>query len=73
MVGPIAGGFLSQAAGWRWTFWVLSITVGQPFYSPILQLFNPPILEFFNPSIPLFFYPPILQVFNSLVLLSSYS
>ncbi|KAL9076669.1 MAG: hypothetical protein Q9157_003586 [Trypethelium eluteriae] len=28
VVGPIAGGFLSQAVGWRWTFWVLAITSG---------------------------------------------
>src|SRR6266699_7007825 len=27
-VGPVAGGFLSQAAGWRWIFWVLAITSG---------------------------------------------
>ncbi|PNY28265.1 major facilitator superfamily transporter [Tolypocladium capitatum] len=27
-IGPIAGGFLSQAAGWRWIFWVLVITAG---------------------------------------------
>jgi multidrug resistance protein len=27
-IGPIAGGFLSQAEGWRWIFWVLAITAG---------------------------------------------
>jgi MFS family permease len=27
-VGPVAGGFLSQAKGWRWTFWVLSMLSG---------------------------------------------
>jgi multidrug resistance protein len=26
-IGPVAGGFLSQAKGWRWIFWVLSMTV----------------------------------------------
>ncbi|EOD48443.1 mfs multidrug transporter [Neofusicoccum parvum] len=28
VVGPLSGGFLSQAAGWRWTFWVVSIASG---------------------------------------------
>ena len=27
-IGPIAGGFLSQAEGWRWIFWVLAIATG---------------------------------------------
>ena len=27
VVGPIAGGFLSQAAEWRWIFWLLTILV----------------------------------------------
>jgi MFS family permease len=27
-VGPVAGGFLSQAKGWRWTFWVLCMLSG---------------------------------------------
>ena len=27
IIGPTAGGFLSQAEGWRWIFWVLSIAV----------------------------------------------
>ncbi len=27
-VGPIAGGFLSAAAGWRWIFWLLAIAIG---------------------------------------------
>lgn len=27
-IGPIAGGFLAQAAGWRWVFWVLVMTAG---------------------------------------------
>lgn len=26
-IGPIAGGFLSEAKGWRWIFWVLAIVV----------------------------------------------
>lgn len=27
-VGPVAGGFLAQAAGWRWLFWLLAISGG---------------------------------------------
>ena len=26
-IGPVAGGFLSQAKGWRWIFWLLTIIV----------------------------------------------
>ena len=26
-IGPVAGGFLSQAKGWRWIFWLLAIVV----------------------------------------------
>ncbi|KAL3469747.1 major facilitator superfamily domain-containing protein [Aspergillus californicus] len=28
IVGPVAGGFLAEAEGWRWVFWVLAITGG---------------------------------------------
>jgi multidrug resistance protein len=27
VVGPVAGGFLAQAAGWRWVFWLIAIAV----------------------------------------------
>ena len=27
IVGPIAGGFMAEAMGWRWVFWVISITL----------------------------------------------
>ena len=27
IAGPVAGGFLAEAYGWRWTFWVISIAV----------------------------------------------
>jgi multidrug resistance protein len=27
IVGPVAGGFLAQAEGWRWVFWVIVIAV----------------------------------------------
>ncbi|KAJ5638455.1 hypothetical protein N7528_000845 [Penicillium herquei] len=46
VVGPVAGGFLAEAAGWRWVFWVLTITTGvmmsftlilyQESYAPVL-------------------------------------
>ncbi|KAI1337252.1 major facilitator superfamily domain-containing protein [Xylariaceae sp. FL0016] len=28
VIGPIAGGFLANAEGWRWTFWVLAMVIG---------------------------------------------
>ncbi|KAL4939117.1 hypothetical protein BDV06DRAFT_199502 [Aspergillus oleicola] len=28
IVGPVAGGFLAEAEGWRWVFWVIAITTG---------------------------------------------
>ncbi|KAL1975421.1 hypothetical protein VTN31DRAFT_3813 [Thermomyces dupontii] len=28
VVGPIAGGYMAQDIGWRWTFWVLAIAAG---------------------------------------------
>lgn len=27
IIGPIAGGFLVEAKGWRWVFWVIAIVV----------------------------------------------
>jgi MFS family permease len=27
-IGPVAGGFLTEAKGWRWTYWVIAIAVG---------------------------------------------
>lgn len=27
-IGPVAGGFLAQAAGWRWIFWLVTILAG---------------------------------------------
>lgn len=29
VIGPIAGGFLAEAEGWRWVFWVIAIAVSQ--------------------------------------------
>lgn len=28
MVGPIIGGYVTEVAGWRWMFWVISIAIG---------------------------------------------
>ncbi|KAJ5875055.1 uncharacterized protein N7473_012402 [Penicillium subrubescens] len=28
VIGPVAGGFLAEAEGWRWVFWVIAITTG---------------------------------------------
>lgn len=28
ILGPIIGGFISQAKGWRWTFWLIAIITG---------------------------------------------
>ncbi|ETS83241.1 hypothetical protein PFICI_05117 [Pestalotiopsis fici W106-1] len=32
-VGPVAGGYLSRAAGWRWVFWLIAILAG--FFIPV--------------------------------------
>jgi multidrug resistance protein len=28
MIGPIIGGYVTEALGWRWMFWVIAIVVG---------------------------------------------
>ncbi|PIB01378.1 putative transporter [Cercospora beticola] len=28
VIGPIAGGYLTESAGWRWVFWVITIAAG---------------------------------------------
>jgi len=28
IIGPVAGGFLADAKGWRWTFWIIVIVAG---------------------------------------------
>jgi multidrug resistance protein len=27
VIGPVVGGFLTESAGWRWVFWVVTIAV----------------------------------------------
>jgi len=47
-LGPIAGGYLGEAAGWRWIFWVLTIASGlSTLVSLIVQreTYEPVLLE----------------------------
>ncbi|KAH8671539.1 major facilitator superfamily domain-containing protein [Xylariales sp. PMI_506] len=47
-IGPIAGGYLIQAAGWRWVFWLIAILAGAliPFSWFFLQeTYGPTILN----------------------------
>ncbi|KAK3940934.1 bicyclomycin resistance protein [Diplogelasinospora grovesii] len=37
IIGPVAGGFLAEAKGWRWAFWLLVIIAG--FLSVLMLLF----------------------------------
>lgn len=39
IVGPVCGGFLSAAKGWRWVFWVIAIMV-RSFYSIFSTAFS---------------------------------
>lgn len=33
-IGPVAGGYLIRAAGWRWVYWLILIVVGFPVFFP---------------------------------------
>jgi multidrug resistance protein len=35
-IGPIAGGYLTPAAGWRWTFWLMAVCSGVLFVVAVL-------------------------------------
>jgi multidrug resistance protein len=37
MVGPIIGGYVARAFGWRWMFWVISIVVSYPWNNLLLR------------------------------------
>ncbi|RFU33009.1 hypothetical protein B7463_g3341, partial [Scytalidium lignicola] len=47
-LGPVAGGFLAQAKGWRWVFWLLTILDGAitiPMVLFMRETYAPAILE----------------------------
>lgn len=47
-VGPVCGGFLAEAKGWRWVFWILAIFIGVNLIATILftpETYAPKILE----------------------------
>lgn len=45
VIGPVAGGFLVQAAGWRWLFWLVAISGG------VAALAAAVVLRESNPSV----------------------
>ncbi|KAL5358521.1 major facilitator superfamily domain-containing protein [Aspergillus floccosus] len=48
IIGPIAGGFLVEATGWRWVFWVLAIASGVTtvvFFFVVKETYAPVLLE----------------------------
>jgi MFS family permease len=45
VIGPVAGGFLVQAAGWRWLFWLVAISSG------VVFLFAAIVMRESNPSV----------------------
>ncbi|CAG8086896.1 unnamed protein product [Penicillium olsonii] len=48
VVGPVAGGFLAEAEGWRWVFWVIAITTGVMMILTIIwyrESYGPVVLE----------------------------
>ncbi|KAJ9165188.1 MFS general substrate transporter [Coniochaeta hoffmannii] len=47
-IGPVAGGFLTEAAGWRWVFWLIAIVGGicvPVAFFALQESFAPLILE----------------------------
>ncbi|KAL8897001.1 MAG: hypothetical protein Q9207_007436, partial [Kuettlingeria erythrocarpa] len=46
VIGPVAGGFLAEAKGWRWVFWLIAIVAGAMtvFAFVFLRETYPPIL-----------------------------
>ena len=47
-LGPVAGGYLAEAAGWRWTFWFLAILSGVVFAACLIlqrETYPPTLLQ----------------------------
>lgn len=36
-IGPVMGGYITEALGWRWVFWVVAILVSPPPHDPPLR------------------------------------
>ncbi|KAJ5774272.1 hypothetical protein N7457_009168 [Penicillium paradoxum] len=48
VIGPVAGGFLAEAEGWRWVFWVIAIATGVMMILTIIwyrESYAPVVLE----------------------------
>ncbi|PMD28884.1 putative MFS transporter [Hyaloscypha variabilis F] len=48
VIGPVAGGFIAQKLGWRWTFWIVGIAAGVWLAAAVLlmrETYAPIILE----------------------------
>src|ERR1700761_9380021 len=51
VAGPVAGGYLVEAKGWRWVFWLLAIMVGQEMVKIPMQLTFYQVWSGFDPHI----------------------
>lgn len=64
VIGPVAGGYLAQAKGWRWIFWVLAMAVSIEPHCQVGHSTNDVIgrrdynLSFLLPSRIISSYPP---------------
>jgi multidrug resistance protein len=38
VIGPVAGGFIAQRLGWRWTFWIVAMAVRTSFQLQLLSV-----------------------------------
>ena len=37
VIGPVAGGYVSDGLGWRWVFWIIAIAVRLAFHDSLLR------------------------------------